>query len=264
MVCNDLLGKSEYDVEIVKWIDGSTKDNGINKMILRPIEAGNMIEFCRGKTTQFTITSRALYSVGVVEETKKGFLGRKKQDLLLEVKFNGNGQQQNQKQDLPSIILNVEDKQVQEIMQYFQGIMDLVNTKNYWSNILGLPFLLEGESIVWHNVLTEGTINKHATWLDVITNQRIFEYSFQQHEANAIALSALEDVIVMNQKRISQSNRSGGYGRSKYHIAGTGTSSSTGVTIGNVVFVSQGKPIITFYNIQDPRGLVKLVKSISK
>jgi hypothetical protein len=248
-------------VEIVKWIDGSTNDNGINKMILRPIEAGNMIEFCRGKTTQFTITSGALYSVRVVEETKKGFLGRKKQDLLLEVKFYDNEQQLNQKQDLPSILFNVEDNQVQGIMQYFQGITDLVNTKKYWSDVLGLPFLLEGESIIWHNVLTE---SKHATWLDVITNQRIIEYSFQQHGANAIALSALEDVIVMNQKRMTQSTRSGSYGRSKYHTAGTGTSSSTGVTIGNVVFVSQGRPIITFYNIQDPRGLVKLVKSISK
>lgn len=66
MVGNDLLGKSEYDVEIVKWIDGST-NHEINKMILRPIEAGNMIEFCRGKITQFTITSGALYSLGVVE-----------------------------------------------------------------------------------------------------------------------------------------------------------------------------------------------------
>jgi len=189
-------------VEIVKWIDDSTKDNEINKMILRPIEAGNMIEFCRGNTAQFTITSGALYSVGVVEETKKGFLGRKKQDLLLELKFYGNEQQQNRQQDLSSILLNVEDNHVQEILQYIQGIKDLVNTKKYWSNVYGLPFLLEGESIIWHNVLTEGTINKHATWLDVITNQRILEYSFQQHGANYVALSALEDVIVMNQKEI--------------------------------------------------------------
>ena len=113
-------------------------------------------------------------------------------------------------------------------------------------------------------MLTEGTINKHVTWLDVITNQRILEYSFQQHGANTIALSALEDVIVTNQKRISQSNSYGSYGRSKYHIAGTGTTRSTGVTIGDIVFISQGRPFITFYQVQDPRGLTKLVKSISK
>jgi hypothetical protein len=52
MISNDLLEKSDYDVEIVKWIDGSTKDNKINKMILRPVEAGNMIELCRGNEVQ--------------------------------------------------------------------------------------------------------------------------------------------------------------------------------------------------------------------
>ena len=264
MVSNDLLGKSEYDIEIVKWIDGSANDQKINKMILRPIEAGNMIELCTGKNTQFTITSGALYSVGVMEDTKKGFLGRKKQDLLLEVKFYDNEQRQKQQQDLSSVLLNVEDKQVQEIMQYIQGIKDLVNMKNYWSQVYGLPFLLEGESIIWSNLQTEGTINKRATWLEVITNHRILQYSFQEHAPNYVTLSALEDVVVMNQKRMSKSSHYAGYGRSKYHIAGTGGGTSTGITIGDIVFVSQGKPIITLHQVQDPRGLAKLVKSMSK
>jgi hypothetical protein len=68
----------------------------------------------------------------------------------------------------------------------------------------------------------------------------------------------------MNQRRISQSISSGSYGRSKYHIAGTGSSRSTGITISDIVFISQGGHIITFHQVQDPRGLVKLVKSISK
>jgi hypothetical protein len=79
---------------------------------------------------------------------------------------------------------------------------------------------------------------------------------------NYFAIS--DDVIVMNQKRISQSTGSASYGRSKYHIADTGSSRSTGITIGDIVFVSQGRPFITFNQVQDPRGLVKLVKSISK
>lgn len=127
-----------------------------------------------------------------------------------------------------------------------------------------IPFLLEGESIIWSNLQTEGTINKRATWLELVTNQRILQYSFQQHTAGYVTLSALEDVVVMNQKRMSKSNHYAGYGRSRYHIAGTGGSTSTGITIGVVVFVSQGKPIITLYQVQDPRGLAKLVKSMSK
>jgi hypothetical protein len=48
MVDQHLLEYAEYDIEIVNWIDGS-KRSDINKMILRPIEAGNIIEFSNGK-----------------------------------------------------------------------------------------------------------------------------------------------------------------------------------------------------------------------
>jgi hypothetical protein len=65
MIGNDLLGKSEYDIEIVKWIDGSTQNNKINKMVLRPIEAGNMVELCSGKEIQLMITSGTLNTVKV-------------------------------------------------------------------------------------------------------------------------------------------------------------------------------------------------------
>jgi hypothetical protein len=261
IVGNDLLEKSEYDVEIVKWVDGSTKDNKINKMILRPVEAGNMVELCRGKDVQLMITSGTLNTFKVLKGTKKSFM-RKKEDLVLELLFYGN-QQQKQQQNLSSVLINVEDKHVPEIKQYVQGIME-IGGKNYWSNPYGLPFLLEGESFVWSNLQTEGTIRKRATWVEAVTNYRILQYSIRQHAANYVALEALEDVVVMNQKRVSQSTGYASYGRSKYHIAGTGGSRSTGITIGDIVFVSQGRPFIKFHQVQDPRGLVKLIKSISK
>jgi hypothetical protein len=127
MVGNDLLEKSEYEVEMVKWIDGSA-DNKINRMILRTIESGNMVELCKGKEVRLMITSGTLHSVKVVEETKKSFM-RKKQDLLLELLFNSD-QQRKQQQNLSSIMLNVEDKEVPEIMQYMQGIKE-IEAKNY-------------------------------------------------------------------------------------------------------------------------------------
>jgi hypothetical protein len=230
-------------------------------MIPRPVESGNMVELCSGKEVRLTINSGTLHSIKVLKETKKSFM-RKKDDLLLELSFYSD-QQQKQQQNLSSILLNVEDKKVPEIIQYTKGIIEIEAT-NYWSNVYGLPFLLEGESFIWSDLQTEGMINKRATWLDVVTNYRIFQYSMKKHGANYVALGALEDVVVMNQKRVSQSSGYASYGRSKYHIAGTGGSSSTGMTIGDVVFVSQGRPFITFSQVQDPRGLAKLIKSISK
>ena len=101
---------------------------------------------------------------------------RKKQDLLLELMFYSKEQHKRQ-QNLSSVFLNLKDKQVPEIMQYMQAIKE-VETKNYWSNFYGLPFLLEEESTIWNNLRTEGIINKKATWLEIITNQRILQYSF--------------------------------------------------------------------------------------
>jgi hypothetical protein len=120
---------------------------------------------------------------------------RKKQDLLLELMFYSNEQHKRQ-QNLSSVLLNLKDKQVPEIMQYMQAIKE-VETKNYWSNFYGLPFLLEEESIIWNNLRTEGIINKKATWLEIITNQRILQYSFQKHAANHVALDVLEDAVVI-------------------------------------------------------------------
>ncbi len=259
MVDPHLLEYAEYDIEIVNWIDGSKRSN-INKMILRPIEAGNIIEFSKGKEIQFTITSQTLGNINPLAETKQGFLRRKKEDMLLEIQLNYDSSGQHQYSD---ILLNIEDKYIQKIIQHIQTIKNLENN-NYWSNYNQLPFFLEGESMVWHNLQTEGLINKRAKWLEAITNYRILQYSFMKHAANYITYGALEDVIVMNQKRISQSNAYGSYARSKYHVSGIGTTRSSGTTVGDVVFIAQGRPIVTFTQIQDPSGLVKLVKSIMK
>jgi hypothetical protein len=88
-------------------------------------------------------------------------------------------------------MLNVEDKEVPEIMQYMQRIK-AIEAKNYWSNVYGLPFLLEGESFIWSNLQTEGTIKKRATWLEVVTNYRILQYSIQQQEQTMFRLRLLK------------------------------------------------------------------------
>jgi hypothetical protein len=266
MIGNYELEKFEYDVEVVKWIDGSTESN-IDKMILRPIEAGNMVELCSGKEVLLRINSGTLQSVQVLKKSKESFM-QKKEDLLLEMSFYIDEQQKQQKNQ-SSILLNVEDKKVPEIVQYVKEIMGIEET-NYWSNVYDLPFFLEGESFIcWPSFTletkpgfpTEGMINKRLTWLDVVTNYRVFQYSMKKHDANYIALGALEDVVVMNQKRISQSSGYALYHHSKFHIPGIGESR---FTVGDVVFVSQGRPFITFHQVQDPDGYAKQIKSFRR
>jgi hypothetical protein len=73
----------------------------------------------------------------------------------------------------------------------------------------------------------------------------------------------IDDVVVMNQHRVSQSDYMGtSYG--KYTRFGTGSTRSKGKTVGDVVFMRQGKSVIRFNQIADPHGVVRLAKSVRK
>jgi hypothetical protein len=67
----------------------------------------------------------------------------------------------------------------------------------------------------------------------------------------------------MNQHRISQSSHMGTY-TGRYTRFGYGTSRSTGVSVGDVVFMYQGRPSIIFRQITDPNGVARLAKSARK
>lgn len=73
----------------------------------------------------------------------------------------------------------------------------------------------------------------------------------------------MDDIVVMNQHRISQSSHMGTY-TGRYARVGYGTSRSTGISIGDVVFMYQGRPYIIFEQIADPNGVARLAKSTRK
>jgi hypothetical protein len=70
-------------------------------------------------------------------------------------------------------------------------------------------------------------------------------------------------VVVMNQHRVSQSNYMGTY-YGRYTRFGMGNSQSRSKTIGDVVFMNQGRTVMRFNQIADPSGVVRLAKSIRK
>src|SRR5919197_5594157 len=95
------------------------------------------------------------------------------------------------------------------------------------------------ERIVWHNELTKGFFHKQVVETQRITNYRVIQNNSQ------ISLKDIDDIVVMNQRRISQSSHMGTYS-GRYTRFGYGTSSSTGISVGDVVFMHQGRPYIIF------------------
>lgn len=126
------------------------------------------------------------------------------------------------------------------------------------------PFLSPGEQTLWDNIETKGIFNKNVKWLDSITNYRICKYDYEKHIGNFVLIPSIDDVVVTNSHRISDSDRYGSYVKSPYTTTGYGNTKTTSKTVGNMSVFAGGKPYIVFRNIMDPNGVSKLIKSVKK
>ena len=114
--------------------------------------------------------------------------------------------------------------------------------------------LQANEQVIWRNILTKGFFNKKIIDTQIITNFRVIRNDYE------IPLQDLDDIVIMNRHRQSQSQYTGVRSRGM----GMGQSNSRGYTFGNIVFIYQGVPAIIFYRILDPQGIVNLTKSARK
>jgi len=113
------------------------------------------------------------------------------------------------------------------------------------------PTNLGPEQIIWKNNVMTGIINRKVAETQVITNYKVMQNQI------SVPLTDLDDIIVMNSHREFQSQRAGIYTR------GIGTSFGTGRgrTVGDVVFMYSGRPVVIFRQIPDPTGVCRLAKT---
>ncbi|MGI0026604.1 MAG: hypothetical protein ACREAD_02035 [Nitrosopumilaceae archaeon] len=126
--------------------------------------------------------------------------------------------------------------------------------------------LQQGEEFIWSHSEEKGLIHKHLKQLWAITNYRIFNYDAETNQITGLLMmSDLEDPVVMNTHRVSNSTRVGSYSSfSRGFGISSGKSSSKSVTVGDLVFMSGGRPFITWSGITDPNGLKRMVTAIKK
>jgi hypothetical protein len=116
--------------------------------------------------------------------------------------------------------------------------------------------LTSPEQVIWSNEITKGFFKKTVVETQKITNYRVIQNSAY------VGLGLLEDIVVMNQHRVSESDYySFGGSRGSPRI-GTGKFKSR--TIGDIAFIYQGKPYIIFRQIYDPQGVARLAKAARK
>ena len=125
--------------------------------------------------------------------------------------------------------------------------------------------LSNGEELLWSYNITQGFIRKKAVVMLGISNYRIMRVDLINNTViGYILLQDLDDVIVMNTSRVSDSigySMYAGSGGRFMSIAGPRFSSGTSKTVGDIVFIVNGKKI-TWSGLPDPTGLKNFVKSL--
>ncbi len=267
----NMLEIQSYEVEILKGAEGYS---GLNMVEIRPIELDASLLFYNKKSRQGPIYPLSKVKDVRVTHQVKGSL-RKKTDLLVEIELDSSQGYNN------IILFDLEDKFVNTFIQQVNQIRGKLNDESLWtSRIINVPsgtgiitpiriypmapFLSDGEQIVWNNIKTKGVLNKKIQWLDLVTDYRVYQYDYDSKLGNFVLISVIEDVVVNNQRRMSNSNRYGTYTHSRYATGAFGNTKTTSMTIGDVVIIANGKPYVTFGGVSDPNGLARIIKSLRK
>jgi hypothetical protein len=263
----------EYDIHVIKYIDGQPNEL-LNKLVIHPIEVGNKLEFTSKKESDksHSIPIHDIIAVTIPEQMKGQLT---KEAISLEMEFYASQDSKN------TISFNVSDIYIQEILNLIKTLQTI--EQEYWDTIdlqydldgtpkttklyYRGPFLSEGEELLWINTKIEGMVNKRIRWLEALTNFRAIYYDFTKHDSGRILLSFVDDVIVKKQETTSKPDRVGTFTENCVRFfsdTGIDTSYGTGETIGDVLFMKDGKPAVTFLHVSDPSYIANAAKSVIK
>ena len=290
IVDSSFLEISTYKIEfILKTEDKSynkleavlkTEDKSYNKldtMEVRPIEMDASILFYNSKNKEGPLLPiSSIKDIKLVSQFSGIF--HKREKTMVEISFN------NRDKENKTIRINLDDKKINEFLQQIKLIQNkLHNDDAFWASYLlnvktesgtissieihpAIPFLSQGEEIVWNNIITKNVLEniKKITFLDLVTNYRIFRYNYMDHNGNFILIDEIKDIIVNNQRQKFNSLANGTYVKSGNSIHNNKETKTNNSIIGNIIISSDGKPSIIFENINDPNRLAATIKSIKK
>jgi hypothetical protein len=261
-----LVKRFEYNIDVVRYIDGQPSKM-LGKLVIHPIEVGNNLEFKSTKdTSRFQIPIDDITEINTPEQAEET---RDKKHVLLEIEFKDS------QGDKKSMVINVFDRHIEDLLVKTLKPME----QKYWDVVeleydLGgitkttqlcykTPFLSDGEELLWINSMVEGIANKHIRWLEALTNFRAIYYDFEKHESGRIPLNFVDDVLVKNLA-------TAGFDRiGRFNEVGIRTFLQTGIerhttreTVGDVLFMRDNKPIVSFLQVSDPYEVANLAKGM--
>ena len=133
--------------------------------------------------------------------------------------------------------------------------------------------LTEGERILWHKETTHGLVHKQVVMEEAVTNKRCLKYDTGSKQVVAqIGITHWPEVVIMNLHRVNDSLGGGVFLTPRmFGLPGLGGFGVYGgprrgllKVFGDVSFLSEGKVIMTFENVKDPRGVKQLVEALKR
>lgn len=176
--------------------------------------------------------------------------------------------------------IKTDEKYVNQVFERLRNLKGLENSSSYWEResltfqtssglektvwiYSQIPFLGEGEQIIWQSLRSEFIDNKKkVNSIDVVTNFRIFQYDYLENKGAVILFPFLGDVKVTDQQKTITSPI-GTYSNFLYKLTGINNVRTNNV-VGNVVFYGKEKPLITFSQITDPETLSVAVRTLKQ
>jgi len=278
MISPKMLEMPSYEIEIVDFSSGfpnrsAAEIRNLRHIELHPLEWDGLIVLSNPKEAQeqIEIPVGNIIDIQLISETKGHIM--KKEDLMIQIIYRDNNSSSSQ----DNIIKIKLDKHVDEFFQLIRSTRQKELDGEYWTyrsltfqtdnnqrRKIGIyplaPFLVEGEEIIWHQMKTEGILHKRVVWIEALTNYRVYYYDYKQHAGIMVLLPELEDVVVNNQRRVTNTNSVAFYSGSYRNLSDIRNPNGTSMTVGDVVFIAEDKPYITFRQVADPHGLASVVK----
>ncbi len=268
-----LLEIPKYKIKFV--FDANAKAyNNLDTMELRPIELDSSIHFYNDKSKEGPLLPiPSITDIKIITQ-KKGIL-RKKQEQMIEISFdNKNNEKKNIK-----IIIN--EKQIDEFLDGLKIIQNSLtnksskatkklNFKTKTGNIIPIkikpmtPFLFQNEELVWKNIITNKDPKKKEkiTLLNTITNYRVFQYDYINHEGKYIWINEITDIKIINIQQTSDLEiEDNHYKNKQINYMLTDSKSNSNTIVGDIEIISYSKQSLRFVNEKNPTKIKDLIES---
>jgi double zinc ribbon protein len=280
-----IVGPSLLEISVYKIKFSSDKDDNsyrnLNMMEIRPIELDSSILFYNKRNKE-----GPLLPISLIRDIKKiskyeGVFFKKKEISQVEISFD------NQSKEKKTIRIDIEENKIDKFLQQINDIQNKLqndNKKFTQSSILNFiseggkaspievfpeaPFLSQGEEILWKNIITKNglEVNAKVDYVYLVTNYRIFHYSYTNHQGNFILINQIKDIVIEKINSKSKTNdieNKAKENNKKDNINNNNNNNNR--SIGDVTVTSnEEKPPVIFKDISDPSAVANIIKSLKK